>query len=1117
MAGLVSFARIKAFTVLLVCLSTLLMPPSRAHAQFFDFFLPDTRTESDEGFLTRLLQDSLSDRGRAVRFTGFAGALSSRATFDQMTIADDEGVWLRISGAALQWNRGALLERRIEISEISAARVEILRPPVAQPSDTLVPATRFELPELPVSIRLDRLDLREVVLAEAVMGQAVRAGVSGSASLRSGSGAAQLQLDRLDDIEGSFSIEAAFANDTRNLSLDLSVSEAAGGLAVTVLGVPGAPSAALTVQGDGLIDEFEAAITLSTDGRERVEGQFVLQTALPGVAQALRLDLAGDLRPLMQPVYHPFFGPQSRLRTQARRFDDGRLSLDDLRIQTQKLRIDGRAQVGLNQLPELIDLRVQVSDPDGAQVVLPVPGGQTTIQSADMHLSFDARQSKDWDLTLDATRFDNGAVTIEKVFVNGLGRITSDGFGEDIDVVDALLDFGVLGLGVGDPGLQRALGRDLGGSLAFIWREGAPLLLPGLIIEGADYTIQGRARLDEGVVSGDGRAEFQDLARLSALAGRTLGGSVTLEWDGSVGPERDHFALRADLIGRDLRTSQPQLDRLLRGTSTVQAVVSGDEGVLTLTELRAQAQTLTAQLSGQVSAEQVNIRGDLDFRDLSVIDDGLGGALSAEVVVLGPTGREQIQLDSRLRDLRAGPPEVARLMAGETRITLAGTRGDLAFDLTHLAIDNAALRATASGRVDPGASTVQADVRLSDLGRIRSGLGGALTADLRLTETGARRDLTLAATASNLRAGQPALDNLLSGTTTLQAQVQHDPDGLLIRTARLSGRVLSADVQGARSAGSANMQVQARLASLDTVLPGIVGAATVAGSVRETAAGYALDLALTGPAGLNAQVAGTLGTDLRGDLRATGSTDIALINPRIEPRSVQGLAQFNATVNGPLTLASLNGQAQVRGAQLVIPERYINAQGLTGTIQITGGQVSVDVSGQLGTGGGARLRGGVTLLPDIVGDLTLDLDNARLIEPKLLETRLNGQVRITGPLTRGPSLSGALALNETEIRIPRVGLVSRGYIPPDIRHVGEGAASRITRERAGIFQGESHGRTRFASPLDLTLEAPSRIFVRGRGLDAELGGSLRLTGTTSDIIPIGQFGLIRGRLDLLGN
>jgi translocation and assembly module TamB len=52
--------------------------------------------------------------------------------------------------------------------------------------------------------------------------------------------------------------------------------------------------------------------------------------------------------------------------------------------------------------------------------------------------------------------------------------------------------------------------------------------------------------------------------------------------------------------------------------------------------------------------------------------------------------------------------------------------------------------------------------------------------------------------------------------------------------------------------------------------------------------------------------------------------------------------------------------------------------------------------------------------------------------------------------------------------------------------------------------------------LDILVNAPNRIFIRGRGLDAELGGTLRVGGTTADIVPSGGLQLIRGRLDLLG-
>jgi translocation and assembly module TamB len=52
--------------------------------------------------------------------------------------------------------------------------------------------------------------------------------------------------------------------------------------------------------------------------------------------------------------------------------------------------------------------------------------------------------------------------------------------------------------------------------------------------------------------------------------------------------------------------------------------------------------------------------------------------------------------------------------------------------------------------------------------------------------------------------------------------------------------------------------------------------------------------------------------------------------------------------------------------------------------------------------------------------------------------------------------------------------------------------------------------------LDLTLKAAREIFVRGRGLDAELGGTVRVHGTTAKPQPDGSFEMLRGEFRLAG-
>jgi translocation and assembly module TamB len=87
----------------------------------------------------------------------------------------------------------------------------------------------------------------------------------------------------------------------------------------------------------------------------------------------------------------------------------------------------------------------------------------------------------------------------------------------------------------------------------------------------------------------------------------------------------------------------------------------------------------------------------------------------------------------------------------------------------------------------------------------------------------------------------------------------------------------------------------------------------------------------------------------------------------------------------------------------------------------------------------------------------------------------------------------------------------------DVIHRNAPAAVRETLARARANDGTP---TPSARPsvmrLDVAVSAPARIFIRGRGLDTEVGGDVRLTGPVTDIQPVGGFRLIRGRLSILG-
>jgi translocation and assembly module TamB len=75
-----------------------------------------------------------------------------------------------------------------------------------------------------------------------------------------------------------------------------------------------------------------------------------------------------------------------------------------------------------------------------------------------------------------------------------------------------------------------------------------------------------------------------------------------------------------------------------------------------------------------------------------------------------------------------------------------------------------------------------------------------------------------------------------------------------------------------------------------------------------------------------------------------------------------------------------------------------------------------------------------------------------------------------------------------------------------------------TLRRAGIGTGTGAGRAGGQSSLglDLAIVAPSKVFVRGRGIDTELGGEVRLAGPVSAIRPVGALRMRSGRIDILG-
>jgi len=170
-------------------------------------------------------------------------------------------------------------------------------------------------------------------------------------------------------------------------------------------------------------------------------------------------------------------------------------------------------------------------------------------------------------------------------------------------------------------------------------------------------------------------------------------------------------------------------------------------------------------------------------------------------------------------------------------------------------------------------------------------------------------------------------------------------------------------------------------------------------------------------------------------------------------------------------------------------------------------------NGTLGISGGVDL--GATGLP---ADLTIIARNAQPVVSEYGSATFGADLRLTGPLAGGARLAGEIRIARAELRVPETLPASVPVIMPiQVR----GAPACASRAAVATCAGQPPPPARPAAPpappisLDVRLLAPGKVFVRGRGVDAELGGEIRIAGTAAAPTADGAFRLRRGTLDIL--
>lgn len=251
------------------------------------------------------------------------------------------------------------------------------------------------------------------------------------------------------------------------------------------------------------------------------------------------------------------------------------------------------------------------------------------------------------------------------------------------------------------------------------------------------------------------------------------------------------------------------------------------------------------------------------------------------------------------------------------------------------------------------------------------------------------------------------------------------------------------------------------------------------------------------------------------DLRLSGPVPVDLARARLAAAglSLSGLANLDATMRGTAAAPVVSGTIRLANGRLVSIAGALDIRDLDVELGLAGDVLRVNrMVGQMASGGTLSGSGTVSLVSDrgYEGSLALRVANGRYSDGRLVAARYSADLAITGPLARDPLIGGRIDLSSVVVTAPDS--LPRAVSTLDIQRKNASDAVLAQDERLARSSTSGDGGVRLA----LTVAAPSSILVRGRGIDARLGGALQLNGRSSAPNAVGGFDLESGTVDLAG-
>ncbi len=1081
----------------------------------------------------RLALESAINRFTPARVEGLSGRLPERPRLAHVVLADAHGTWLDARDVALDWSPLSLLRGRASVQSLSAGAVTVMRLPASDPA----PAAPAKPASLPVHIQVEALSIGTLRLDAAVAGVAAAVSVAGRAdvpSLEAGTGA--LTLDGIDR-PGHYALTFA-AGPT--LAVSLSVAEPAGGLLGQLADLPPAPLAITgTLNGPPgtailALDATSGTLAAHAAGtldlpRQTADGTVRLTTPAMTVA-----GVGWDGASLDAAVRGPWAAPGGTARL---RIDGLRGPGVALRTLTADARAPNPGQVMLDATADGLALAAAPGLLDGAPVHLTLEAElagarpvRFTLEHPVLTLAGEAQTAgtPSGTATLTLPRLDRLAA-LAGVPLQGRAELRLDGR-PDRATVD-----GTVGVTAGAPY------ADLLGPAATIGvtveRMGDRIGVPRLLLDGRAVALAGNGQFAAGQID----ATVQ--ATLKALGVVAPGWTGALTADATVRGPADALAVQGRIAGKVGAPGQPA------GPVTATIDATGLPGA-PAGQIAADGTLAGAPLRLLAKLDRAGAESSLVIEHATWKSVQAAGTLRLMPTRQG-TATVTIGTLADLASLTRSPPASGRV---EAKLTLAPDAARLDGTLDGLAaqglrVGHAQLQGRVTGLEKPvlaasltldgvasgtntGRGRIEANGPLSALAVHATGAGQAAgtpaTFDVNATVDQERRivrltQATATARGDTLRLLAPATVNLAQGVT--------------VDRLRLSARAAELEVAGRLGPVlDATARLRASGAAL-AIVPGLMGQgsltvdAAVTGStaaprgtvrlqasgLRAAAAPQVPPLALNGTAqlaGTSAQIdaraqAGSATVTAAGrvpigagplDVRVAGGLDLALLDPIVgaSGRRVTGRVTLDGRVGGTLAAPAPTGTATLVNASIEDFAQGLRISAIGGTVRADGAVARITgLTGRAGPGtiaidGTAGLAGALPL------DLTIHLRQARPLASDRITADLDGDLTVRGPAA-GPTVAGTVTVRSAELRVP-------DSLPASV------AVLNVRRP------GDKPPAPAVATPigLDVHINVPGAVFVRGRGLDAELGGAITIAGTSTAPAVTGGLMLRRGTLNAAG-